>query len=94
MPNFALYSGSIYAVVLCGIGLIFTFLMGIVSVISSAFSAMGSSSPYGSSFQLSTPSYVPNIDLSGVFKIILFILLIPVAAYFGVYLGYILKNNI
>ena len=94
MPNFALYSGSIYAVVLCGIGLIFTFLMGILSALSSAFSSMSSSSPYGSSYQPTTPNYVPNMDLSGVFKIILFILLIPVAAYFGVYLGYILKENI
>ena len=94
MPNVALYSGSIFAVVLCGIGLIFTFLMGILSAMSSAFSAMSGSSSYGSSYQPATPSYVPNVDLSGVFKIVLFILLIPVAAYFGVYLGYILKENI
>lgn len=90
LPNFSMYLGSIFAVVLCGIGLIFTFLMGILSAISSAFSSMGSSSLYGSA----TPSYTPSIDLSSVFKIILFILLIPVAAYFGVYLGYYLKQNL
>ena len=90
LPNFSMYLGSIFAVVLCGIGLIFTFLMGIISAISSAFSSMGSSPLYGSA----TPSYTPSIDLSSVFKIILFILLIPVAAYFGVYLGYYLKQNL
>ena len=90
LPNFSMYLGSIFAVVLCGIGLIFTFLMGIISAISSAFSSMGSSPLYGSA----TPSYTPTIDLSSVFKIILFILLIPVAAYFGVYLGYYLKQNL
>ena len=90
LPNFSMYLGSIFAVVLCGIGLIFTFLMGIISAISSAFSSMGSSSLYGSA----SPSYTPTIDLSSVFKIILFILLIPVAAYFGVYLGYYLKQNL
>lgn len=94
MANVALYSGSIFAAVLCGIGLIFTFLMGIFSAMSSAFSSMGGSSTYGGSSQPAAPSYLSNIGLSGFFKIILFILLIPVAAYFGVYLGYILKDNI
>lgn len=94
LPNFSLYLGSIFAVVLCGIGFIFTFLMGIASALSSVFSSLGGSSPYSSTNQPTTPSYMPSIDLSGVFKIILFILLIPVAAYLGVYLGYFLKENI
>ena len=93
LPNFSMYLGSIFAVVLCGIGLIFAFLMGIISAISSAFSAMGSSSAYGST-QSPVSSFTPSVDLSFLFKIILFVLLIPVAAYFGVYLGYYLKQNI
>lgn len=93
LPNFSMYLGSIFAVVLCGIGLIFAFLMGIISAISSAFSAMGSSSAYGSA-QSPASSFTPSVDLSFLFKIILFVLLIPVAAYFGVYLGYYLKQNI
>lgn len=94
LPNFSIYLGSIFAVVLCGIGLIFTFLMGIISALSSLFSSFGSTSPYANTSQPTTSSFMPSIDFSGVFKIILFILLIPVAAYFGVYLGYFLKENI
>ena len=94
IPNFSMYLGSIFAVVLCGIGLIFTFLMGILSALSSILPFGSSSSAYSSSYQVSTPSYMPSVDLSFILKMILFILLIPVAAYFGVYLGYILKENI
>ena len=94
LPNFTMYLGSIFAVILCGIGLIFTFLMGILSAMSSAFSAINGGSSYGSAVQPTTPNYLPNIDLNGILKIILFILLIPVAAYFGVYVGYFLKENI
>lgn len=92
IPNFSMYLGSIFAVVLCGIGLIFTFLMGILSALSSVLPFGSSSSSYATNY--STPSYTPSVDLSFIFKIILFILLIPVVAYFGVYLGYILKENI
>lgn len=90
VANFSVYMGSIFAVVLCGFWLIFSFLIGVFSAISSAFSSMGSSSLYGGSY----PYYMLNIDLSGFSKIILFLLLIPVAAYFGVYIGYSLKQNI
>lgn len=83
-----MYLGSIFAVILCGIGLIFTFLMGILSALSSLM-PFGSS---GSSYQAPTTSFAPSADLSFIFKIILFILLIPVAAYFGVYLGYLLRD--
>ena len=94
IPNFSLYLGSIFAVVLCILGFIFTFFMGIISALSSLLPFGSSSSSYSSSLQTQTPSYAPSIDLSGVLKILLFILLIPVAAYLGVYLGYILKENI
>ena len=90
LANFSMYLGSIFAVVLCGIGLIFTFLMGIISAISSAFSSMGGNLLYGGV----ASSFTPSIDLSVIFKIILFLLLIPVAAYFGVFLGYYLKQNL
>ena len=94
VPNFSVFLASIYAVVLCGVGLIFSILMGVFSALSSVFSSMGGNSLYGSSYQPSTPSYVPSIDLSGFLKIVLFIMLIPVAAYIGVYLGYFLRENI
>ena len=94
LPNFTMYLGSVFVVVLCCIGLIFTFLVGLLSAISSAFSSLGRSSSYASNYQPSTPSFIPSIDLSFVFKIILFVLLIPVASYFGVYLGYTLKHNL
>jgi hypothetical protein len=68
--------------------------MGILGVLSSALSSSPLASSYGSSYQSTTPNYIPSIDLSGYFKIILFILLIPVAAYGGIYLGYFLKQNI
>ena len=94
IPNISMYLGSIFAVVLCGIGLIFTFLMGIISALSSILPSGSSTSSYASNYQSTTSSYMPSVDLSFIFKIILFILLIPVAAYFGVYLGYILRENI
>ena len=87
IPNFSMYLGSIFAVVLCGIGLIFTFLNGIISALSSIL-PFGSS---GSSSQSSVSS-LTSVDLSFMFKVVLFVLLIPVAAYFGVYLGYLLKD--
>lgn len=93
IPNFSMYLGSVFAVVLCILGFIFTFFMGIFSALSSIFSG-SSSTAYSNSLQTQTPSYAPSIDLSGVLKILLFILLIPVAAYLGVYLGFILKENI
>lgn len=92
IPNFSMYVGSIFAVVLCCIGLMFTFIMGIISILSSIL-PFGSSGSYTGTYQPTTPNYVPSIDLSSFFKLILFVLLIPVAAYFGVYLGYILKER-
>lgn len=94
LPNFYMYLGSIFAVVMCVVGLIFTFLMGIVSLLSSILPFGSSSSNYGTSYQPTAPNYGSLIDLSFVFKILLFILLIPVASYFGMYLGHLLRENI
>lgn len=94
LPNFSIYLGSIFAVLLCGIGLIFTFLMGILSILSSIFSSTLGSASYGNTYHPTTLNYTSSVDLSFIFKIILFILLLPVASYLGVYLGYILKQNI
>ncbi len=92
IPNFSVYLASVFAFILCEFGLIFTFLMGIMSLLSS-IPLFGSSSPsLGSSYQSTTPDYTAFMDLSIVLKLILFILLIPVAAYLGVYLGYFLRN--
>jgi len=94
VPNFTMFVGSIFAVVLSGMGLIFAFSMGIIATISSAFSSLSNNSPYGAAYQPTVPSYTPSVNLNIIFEIILFILLIPVAAYFGVYLGYFLRQNI
>lgn len=92
IPNFSMYLGSIFAVVLCGIGLIFTFLWGILASLSSLFSSTSSlGSSYAGASQ-SSVSPLTSLDLSSFFKLVLFILLIPVAAYLGVHLGYILKD--
>ena len=68
LPNFSLYLGSIFAVVLCGIGLIFTFLMGILSALSSDFSSFGSGSSIASNSQPITYAFTPSVDLSGFLK--------------------------
>lgn len=90
LPNFYMHMGSIFAVVLCGVGLIFTVLMGVISLLSSIL-PFGSSS---STYQQSTTNYAALLDWSFFFKILLFILLIPVASYLGIYLGYVLRENI
>ena len=94
LPNFLVHMASIYSVVLCGIGLIFTFLMGIIGMLSSILPFGDSSSTYSGVSQSSASSYAPSIDLSGYLKIFILILLIPVASYLGIYLGYFLKENI
>ena len=94
VPNLSMYIGGIFAVTLSVIGLIFTFLMGIISMVMSALSSFLSSSPLSSVYQPTVPDFTPSVDFSFIFKIILFILLIPVASYAGVYLGYLLKQNI
>ena len=91
LPNFLAYIASIYAALLSIIGLIFTFLCGLISALSSIFSS-GSSSAYSNPYQSAASSFTPSADLSFVFKIILFILLIPVASYAGVYIGYYLRD--
>ena len=85
IPNFIVYTGSIYAFVFSVLGLIFCFLTGVLTAIGSAFSQMSGNSI--------SNTYTPQIDFSSFFKIILFVLLIPLAAYAGVYLGYFIKKN-
>ena len=87
IANVIMFIASIFAALLTGIGLIFTMFMGIIAAISSALS---SSPLFGTSNQVVSP----GVNLSGIFEIILFMLLIPVAAYFAVYLGYLIRKNI
>ncbi len=94
LPNFLVHMASIYSVVLCIIGFIFTFLMGIIGMLSSVLPFGDSSSSYTGASQSTASSYTPSIDLSGYLKIFILILLIPVASYLGIYLGYFLKKNI
>lgn len=94
LPNFLVHMGCVYSVVLCVIGLIFTFLMGIFGMLSSIFPSGGSNPAYPGASQSIASNYVPSFDLSGYLKIFILILVIPVASYLGIYLGYFLKENI
>ena len=89
IPNFLVYIASIYAAILLICGFLFTFFMGITSALSSIF-------PLGSSSSSATTSTAQNItsslDLSFIFEVILFILLIPVVSYMGIYVGYYFKD--
>lgn len=96
VPNFAVFTASIFALLLCGAGLVFSFVMGFSSALSSIFSPVDSTSSYTGNYNtyyadsgnrlLSTPSF--NFGI----YIILFIILIPVAAYLGVFIGFKLNK--
>lgn len=88
LPNFLVYIASIYAAIFSICGFVFTFLVGIISALSSVF-PLGSSSSYSST---SASDLASSMDLSFIFEIILFILLIPVVSYAGIYLGYYFKD--
>ncbi|WP_406533243.1 zinc-ribbon domain-containing protein [Methanobrevibacter sp.] len=89
VPNFLVYIASIYAVIFSIYGLLFTFLMGFMSVLSSISPLGSGSSSTGAS---SASNIASSMDLSFIFEIILFILLIPVVSYAGIYLGYYFKD--
>lgn len=100
-PNFHLYLGSIVAVLLCGFGLIFSILMGVIGMLGSAFNSLGSGSSTTGSYSTAASPYFSdsgNVATSGDFgwiiDIIFFIVLIPVAAYVGVYLGHLIKESL
>ena len=94
IPNILLFIGSLFAVILTSVGLLFSIFMGIITTISSAFSSLNSNSVSGVAYQPTNPILPSSVNLNSIFEIILFILLIPVVAYFGVYLGYLLKRNL
>lgn len=89
VPNFLVYIASIYAAIFSICGFVFTFFMGILSALSSVFPS-GSSSSYASTS--TTQNITSAMDLSFIFELILFILLIPVVAYVGMYIGYYFKD--
>ena len=68
--------------------------MGIFGMLSSIFPGSGSNPTYTGASQSTASNYVPSFDLSGYLKIFILILVIPVASYLGIYLGYFLKENI
>ena len=103
-PNFALYLGSIVAILLCGLGFLFSILIGFASVLSSIYNPLSSSggsyydsssygSSYGSSYSGGSNDVISSAGSSLGLDIILYIAFIPLAAYAGVYLGYLLKNQ-
>ena len=89
IPNFLVYIASVYATIFTVCGFIFTFIFGILSALSSIFPGGSGSSYTGTS---TTSNIASSMDFSFIFEIILFILLIPVVSYAGIYLGYYFKD--
>ena len=97
VPNFLVYLGIIFASVLCGVGSFFAITTAFTTSLSSAFSSSPSASTYGGSSSLSAGSngnFVSSLLSNFILDIIVIVLLIPAAAYLGIYLGYIIKNKL
>ena len=102
-PNFALYLGSIVAILLCGFGFLFSIIIGFASVLSSIYNPLSSGgsyygsdygSSYGGSYSGGSNDVVSSAGSGLGLDVIIYIFFIPLAAYAGVYLGYLLKNQI
>lgn len=94
VPNFMLYFGSIAAFILCGFGAFFAVTMAFSSALSSVFSSSPLTSGYDSSSLSSDSNGVSSLISNFTIDIIIIILLIPAASYFGIYLGLIIKNKL
>jgi hypothetical protein len=97
VPNFLAFVGTIAASIICGVGGIFTVFIGFSSVLSSLLpsSSSGGSSGIGSSSAGSGDTNILSVILSNfILDIIILILLIPFAAYLGIYAGYLMKTNL
>lgn len=95
VPNFLAFFGTIAAAILCGIGGIFTILIGFSSAWSSVFSSSSSSVMSNvSSLGNGGTNVVSSIVTNFIVDIFILVLLIPCAAYLGIYLGYLIKTNL
>lgn len=98
VPNFLAFGGTIAAAILCGVGGVFTVVTGFSSVLSSVFPSSSANSISAADSYSSMGGGDINI-LSVIFNnfivdIIILVLLIPFAAYLGIYAGYLIKTSL
>ena len=86
VPNFLAFVGTIAASIICGIGGIFTLFTGFSSVLSSLLPSSSAGS--------GDTNILTVILNNFILDIIILILLIPFAAYLGIYAGYLMKTNL
>ena len=97
VPNFLVYLGIIAAAILCGVGSFFAVTTAFTTSLSSAFSSSPLASTYGSSSSVSAAgntNIVSSLLSNFILDIVIIILLIPAAAYLGIYLGHTIKNKL
>ena len=97
VPNFLSYLGVIAATILCGAGSFFAITTAFTSALSSVFSSSPLTSAYADTGSVSGASdtNIFSSVLSNFFlDIVIIILLIPAASYLGIYVGYLIKNNL
>lgn len=98
IPNFVIYLATIVAAILCGVGAVFTVLSALTASLASLFGSSQASSTYNSySSPVSSGGSDTNIATTlisnFIIDILIFVLLIPAAAYLGIYAGFLIKNN-
>ena len=94
VPNFLAFFGTIAAAILCGLGGIFTVIVGFSSALGSVFSSSSSSSISNvSSLGGGGTNIVSAILTNFILDIFILVLLIPCAAYLGIYAGYLIKTS-
>ncbi|MBR0271994.1 MAG: hypothetical protein IJQ68_08415 [Methanobrevibacter sp.] len=97
VPNFIVYLGVIAAGILCATGSLFAVTTAFASAMSSVFSSSPLTSGYadvGSVSGASDTNIFSSLLSNFLLDIVIIILLIPAASYLGIYLGYIIKNNL
>ena len=94
-PNFFVYFGTIVAAILCGVGLIFTFVSAFASSLSPLFSSSnGGTSSYSSVGGGTDTNIISSLVSNFVVEILILVLLMPAAAYSGIYVGFLIRNNL
>ena len=99
VPNFLAYLASMIAAILCLVGGVFTVLSALTASLASLFSSTPSTSTYNSySSSVSSgsgdTSIATTLISNFIIDILIFVLLIPCAAYLGIYAGYFIRNNL
>ena len=95
IPNFLVYFGTIVASILCGVGIIFALVSALASsLISSIPSSYGGASSYSSLSSGADTNIISSLVSNFILEILILILLMPAASYLGIYVGFLIKNNI